>query len=93
MPLEALGRIECPLCGASETDVVDTRGSRHGIRRRRECRNCHQRFTTLEQVAAEGSSPIKLGCLACERKDRLLERIALAARFGDEDVLQAERSA
>lgn len=41
----------CPYCGEPDTRVVDTRvvdeGS--GVRRRRECTNCHRRFTTYER--------------------------------------------
>lgn len=40
----------CPFCGAEETKVVDSRLVAEGdqVRRRRECLQCHERFTTFE---------------------------------------------
>jgi len=43
--------MKCPYCGGTESRVVDTREVGDGIRRRRECQACAQRFTTYEQVA------------------------------------------
>jgi len=43
--------MKCPYCGHTESRVVDTREVGDGIRRRRECLACRQRFTTYEQVA------------------------------------------
>lgn len=43
--------MKCPYCGHTESRVVDTREVGDGIRRRRECQSCGQRFTTYEQVA------------------------------------------
>ncbi len=44
--------MRCPNCGHEEDKVVDSRKSNDGraVRRRRECLNCHQRFTTYEYV-------------------------------------------
>lgn len=42
--------MKCPFCGTTESRVVDTREVGQGIRRRRECQRCGQRFTTYEQV-------------------------------------------
>jgi transcriptional repressor NrdR len=44
----------CPLCGSSDTKVVDSRPADQGasIRRRRECLGCHSRFTTYERAEA-----------------------------------------
>ncbi len=43
--------MRCPFCGHAETKVVDSRVSESGdaIRRRRECLQCEQRFTTYER--------------------------------------------
>lgn len=40
----------CPLCNADDTKVIDSRLIREGneIRRRRECEQCKERFTTYE---------------------------------------------
>ncbi len=43
--------MKCPYCGKHKTKVIDTRSSGEGIRRRRECKVCGQRFTTYERVA------------------------------------------
>lgn len=47
----------CPTCGES-TKVIDSRGSRGAIRRRRECLNetCKYRFTTYEAISEQLSS-------------------------------------
>jgi len=42
--------MRCPYCNHDHTRVIDTtHDSRGGIRRRRECENCHQRFSTYER--------------------------------------------
>ena len=42
----------CPSCGDGETRVLESRVSDAGeaIRRRRECLDCHARFTTFERL-------------------------------------------
>lgn len=42
--------MHCPFCTAQETKVIDSRlvAAGHQIRRRRECANCRERFTTFE---------------------------------------------
>ena len=42
----------CPACGVGETRVLESRVSDAGeaIRRRRECLDCHARFTTFERL-------------------------------------------
>ena len=44
--------MKCPYCSTLDSKVVDSRPSDEGssIRRRRECRECHKRFTTYETV-------------------------------------------
>jgi transcriptional repressor NrdR len=44
--------VRCPYCGHPDLKVVDSRDSEVGeaIRRRRECLNCGQRFTTYERI-------------------------------------------
>ena len=43
--------MKCPFCASTDSRVLDTREVGDGIRRRRECQSCKQRFTTYEQVA------------------------------------------
>lgn len=44
--------MRCPFCGAEESKVIDSRLSADGdsIRRRRECSECKERFTTYENA-------------------------------------------
>lgn len=44
--------MRCPYCTNPESKVVDSRPSDEGtsIRRRRECLECHKRFTTYETI-------------------------------------------
>lgn len=50
--------MKCPGCGNMEDKVIDSRNTREGdmIRRRRECLNCKERFTTYERI--EQSMPL-----------------------------------
>ena len=42
--------MHCPFCSATETKVIDSRlvGGGSQVRRRRECNQCNERFTTFE---------------------------------------------
>lgn len=44
--------MRCPVCGALETRVIETRSTDEGRvnRRRRECPECQNRFTTYERL-------------------------------------------
>ncbi len=44
--------MHCPYCRHHDSRVLDSRVAEDGssIRRRRECRSCARRFTTLEQM-------------------------------------------
>lgn len=44
--------MRCPVCGAGETRVIETRSSEDGTvnRRRRICPECEARFTTFERI-------------------------------------------
>src|SRR5699024_7242396 len=45
--------MRCPVCRESDSRVVDSRTSEDGaaIRRRRQCRHCGRRFTTMEATS------------------------------------------
>ena len=47
-----LGSVHCPFCAFADTRVVDSRLADEGgtVRRRRECPQCNQRFTTFERA-------------------------------------------
>jgi transcriptional repressor NrdR len=42
--------VNCPYCGHAEDRVIDSREVNDGIRRRRQCLGCGQRFTTYERL-------------------------------------------
>src|SRR5574337_1254751 len=43
--------MRCPYCGAADSKVIDTNhDSRGGVRRRRECLSCKERFSTYERA-------------------------------------------
>src|SRR3989304_4725821 len=48
-----------PYCGFADTKVIDSRDADDGIRRRRECLSCGERFTTFERVQAVGLLVVK----------------------------------
>ncbi|MEW6996773.1 transcriptional regulator NrdR [Colwelliaceae bacterium BS250] len=44
--------MHCPFCSATETKVIDSRlvSDGHQVRRRRECLECRERYTTFESA-------------------------------------------
>ena len=70
--------MQCPYCG-SRTRVVDSRSAGEGIRRRRECMACGQRFTTYERVA-----PVRLMVVKTDGRreefdrDKLMDGVLIA---------------
>ncbi len=44
--------MKCPFCGVDDTKVIDSRLATEGfvVRRRRECQQCAERFTTFESA-------------------------------------------
>ena len=42
--------MRCPFCGSLDSRVTDSRNVQNGVRRRRECQECHRRFTTYERI-------------------------------------------
>jgi transcriptional repressor NrdR len=42
--------MKCPKCESDKHAVVDSRSDGTAIRRRRECSNCQQRFSTYERI-------------------------------------------
>ncbi|MBI3286888.1 MAG: transcriptional repressor NrdR [Chloroflexi bacterium] len=69
--------MRCPYCAHLETKVIDTRETSESIRRRRECLNCQQRFTTYERVAKAHLSVVKR---TGEREEFDLEKLAAGIR-------------
>ena len=42
--------MKCPYCGCKRSRVIDTARKEMSIRRRRECRDCGRRFSTMERA-------------------------------------------
>jgi len=53
--------MQCPYCGSTQHRVVDSREAADAIRRRRQCENCDQRFTTYERAEAVRMHVVKRG--------------------------------
>jgi len=65
--------MKCPLCGSTDSKVIDTRSAEGGIRRRRECLECDRRFTTYERVA-----PLRLIVIKRDARREPFERDKIA---------------
>ncbi len=54
--------MKCPSCGSASTHVIDTvREPSGGIRRRRECKECGKRFSTVERIVETMPLVVKRG--------------------------------
>ena len=51
--------MRCSYCGNDDTRVLDTRHSDQGVRRRRQCKRCGARFSTVERLLATSLSVVK----------------------------------
>ncbi|HST04394.1 MAG TPA: transcriptional regulator NrdR [Chloroflexia bacterium] len=53
--------MKCPYCHYEDTQVTDSRMADDGsaIKRRRQCKNCHRRFTTYERIERIGLTVVK----------------------------------
>lgn len=84
--------MRCPYCKAENSRVVDSRDVNAGesIRRRRECAECHRRFTTYERVETAALIVVKKDGRREEfnpEKLRQKLRVALTKRpIGEDDL-------
>jgi transcriptional repressor NrdR len=96
--------VRCPFCGYPDSKVLDSRPVVEGreIRRRRECPECHRRFTTYERleetplwvIKKDGSrekfdrQKILQGVLtACEKRPVRLEQAEQLAAEVERDIM------
>lgn len=87
--------MRCPICGADDDRVVDSRPAQDGaaIRRRRECRSCGYRFTTFERIELPGLSVRKRsGTVAPFSREKVIDGMLRAAK-GRVDRERLERAA
>lgn len=97
--------MKCPYCASDDTRVINSRPSDEGaaIRRRRDCANCHRRFTTYERAQFEALMVVKRsGRREAFNPDKLLDKLRIATNkrpvtekqlrefaYGLEDEVQA----
>ncbi|HCB50975.1 MAG: transcriptional repressor NrdR [Anaerolineae bacterium SG8_19] len=72
--------MKCPYCGNEKTRVIDTsHDTRGGIRRRRLCVNCEQRFSTYERAVLATPMLVKRDGTREEfSRDKLMRGIRVA---------------
>ena len=71
----------CPTCEHNKSEVLETRSSGDGIRRRRSCVGCGNRFTTFERI--EKRTPLvikKNGQRVPFSRDKIAEGLGVACR-------------
>ena len=73
--------MKCPHCGFSDSKVTDSRNVGEGVRRRRQCLDCEQRFTTYERVQTTSLLIVKKGGLREEfNRDKMAGGISKACQ-------------
>ena len=85
--------MRCPYCDHQDDRVVDSRSCRDGqaIRRRRECVNCEQRFTTYEYIEHAPLTIVKRdGNREPFDRAKLLDKVQLACYKTSVSVDQIE---
>lgn len=73
----------CPYCKATETKVIDKRDSEDGTvsRRRRECLECKNRFTTYEKIESLSLKVVKSdGSLQDYDRSKLIRGVGISAQ-------------
>jgi transcriptional repressor NrdR len=71
--------IQCPVCGDIDSKVIDSRSMDDGVRRRRQCLACGNRFTTCERIQSKNVYVIKKdGRREPYNRDKLLTGIRKA---------------
>lgn len=85
----------CPYCQDQRTRVIDTtHDSKGGVRRRRECTSCSQRFSTYERAILTAPLVIKAdGAREEFDRDKLLEGILIACAKRPVSAADIERLA
>ena len=72
--------MRCQHCGSDDTKVLDTRHSDQGVRRRRLCKRCGVRFSTVERLLTTSLSVVKRdGRIEEFNRDKLTAALRTAA--------------
>ena len=73
--------MKCPYCGHPSSKVIDSRTAESGIRRRRKCEECDERFSTFEQVQRSVVMIVKKDGRREEfSREKLLSGLRISAR-------------
>ncbi|MCK9485784.1 MAG: transcriptional regulator NrdR [Dehalococcoidia bacterium] len=73
--------MKCPFCGHDTNKVIDSRAGDAGVRRRRKCEACGERFTTYEQVQRAVVMVVKKDGRREEfNREKLLTGLRISAR-------------
>ena len=81
----------CPACQSDSSRVTDSRAANAGVRRRRECSFCGERFSTMETVLRASLKVLKKDGRSEEfQKEKLLAGLAKAAVKCSVSVSQLE---
>ncbi|MGB3700659.1 MAG: transcriptional regulator NrdR [Anaerolineales bacterium] len=85
--------MRCPYCQGEDSRVVDTsHDTRGGIRRRRECNNCSQRFSTYERAILANPLLVKQDGTREEfDRDKLLAGIRISCAKRPVSAAEIER--
>lgn len=85
--------MRCPYCQGEDSRVVDTsHDARGGIRRRRECNNCNQRFSTYERAILANPLLVKQDGTREEfDRDKLLSGIRISCAKRPVSAAEIER--
>jgi len=85
--------MRCPYCQDDDSRVVDTsHDARGGIRRRRECNNCSQRFSTYERAILANPLLVKQdGTREEYDRDKLLAGIRISCAKRPVSAAEIER--
>ena len=87
--------MRCPFCGHTETGVKDSRPTEDNsaIRRRRECPECGQRFTSFERVQLRDLTVIKSGGRTQPfDRDKITKSMQIALRKRPVDLEAIEKA-
>jgi transcriptional repressor NrdR len=87
--------VQCPYCG-SDSQVLDSRSTTEGVRRRRQCNACRRRFTTYERAGAPSLKVIKrnerIEAFDSDKLQRALRRVCRnRTAIGEEDIRRIAR--
>ncbi len=80
--------MDCPFCSHLETKVLESRLIDNSVRRRRECLDCHNRFTTYEKAVFQLSVIKKDGREEPFNAEKITSSLLKACNKAEEQTIQ-----